>query len=984
MTLGDTELTDCNNEEQDILIRSEQQVLDCLIMTIDDAILSIHEDMSLAQLQMQKAKEQNLSDTYGMLLSANNMYEKSRRYEELLLQVKDELYDTRIIVNLTEENGETEEEEIKIGLHELGSGGKIYVCSWKLPVCRHYLMDNSPEDFHGKVIDKFGRKYETDYHLKMKRKVTIHFDKVKKVTHLYPLTEEEAEHIISDEFLRTLLERRTEKEFQNIVFSIQKKQGTIIQLPYNENIIVQGCAGSGKSMIMLHRLPILLYDNHDVLEKNSIYVITPSKAYIQLADNLRIQLEISDLKMGTLADYYNDKLEKYGIKPSVYGRSHSRIAVTEEQEEYVYSNACILDIEHEINDLIDKGYYDFTYALDFFHLDFKINGSHPTDVIRQMVIATTHIVQANNKILKEYEALFKSVSNGFRDLHNMLKGRKLAIMQRIYRNSASVSRDIRKLKQEMEKLDPKKNEIAYKSRMQSLDNLQKRADIYNDDLYKAASDDAYFEQLEIIDKKLIASMQAYGGIKQNISNSDLHSLYAHIKDRERAKEIYDVIFEAFNETEEKYLNYTDSMKDRLQSIYSDIERLLKMNETYLSEDNIQSVITCKKYYEDLGKTLPIKVYTSILEKMGRKIITTKNGSLGAVAMDCSPYLFTGIVYMIQGAPNVGKEKLISIDEAQNLAPNELRLLKRLNNNDVIFNLYGDIDQHIEHTKGVDEWSDFDSIVNFSRHELNENYRNAKQITDYCNAHFNMNMLAINLPGRGVHDSISDRKELDEVIKKILTGAAHPGIKAIIVKTAEEAAEIMKQYHQFAGYLNDMENANTDIRASAWNIMTVRQAKGLEFNTVIALSGNMTRNEKYIAYTRALDELYIYEKQIQIETIPASGTNVDKIEKSTAWLKEQQGSASAGEREREKTNHHRSTTKKIVVIRKSHLRDFLIQQGCVVKDLRSEGGCLWVTGSKKELAPIIKRVGSEFGVTGQFMTAAKPIGNKPGWFTKSNK
>ena len=69
---------------------------------------------------------------------------------------------------------------------------------------------------------------------------------------------EEAAKIISDEFLQELLERRSSPEFKNIVFSIQKRQGEIIQAPFNRHMVVQGCAGSGKSMIMLHRIPILL------------------------------------------------------------------------------------------------------------------------------------------------------------------------------------------------------------------------------------------------------------------------------------------------------------------------------------------------------------------------------------------------------------------------------------------------------------------------------------------------------------------------------------------------------------------------------------------------------------------------------------------------------------------------------------------------------------------------------------------------------
>ena len=39
-------------------------------------------------------------------------------------------------------------------------------------------------------------------------------------------------------------------------------------------------------------------------------------------------------------------------------------------------------------------------------------------------------------------------------------------------------------------------------------------------------------------------------------------------------------------------------------------------------------------------------------------------------------------------------------------------------------------------------------------------------------------------------------------------------------------------------------------------MTVYESKGLEFTCVVVSDANMTANEKYIAYTRALKELAV--------------------------------------------------------------------------------------------------------------------------------
>ena len=47
-----------------------------------------------------------------------------------------------------------------------------------------------------------------------------------------------------------------------------------------------------------------------------------------------------------------------------------------------------------------------------------------------------------------------------------------------------------------------------------------------------------------------------------------------------------------------------------------------------------------------------------------------------------------------------------------------------------------------------------------------------------------------------------------------------------------------------------------IEAEKASFMTVAEVRGLEFDTAIVFENGMTRNERYIAFTRSLSELYI--------------------------------------------------------------------------------------------------------------------------------
>ena len=94
------------------------------------------------------------------------------------------------------------------------------------------------------------------------------------------LTKEEIagrdEEIIFDPYLKEILRARKEQEeISDIIETIQEKQYEIITKPERSSFVLQGCAGSGKTMIMLHRLSFLMYNNEG-LKPADVLVITPS------------------------------------------------------------------------------------------------------------------------------------------------------------------------------------------------------------------------------------------------------------------------------------------------------------------------------------------------------------------------------------------------------------------------------------------------------------------------------------------------------------------------------------------------------------------------------------------------------------------------------------------------------------------------------------------------------------------------------------
>lgn len=299
------------------------------------------------------------------------------------------------------------------------------------------------------------------------------------------------------------------------------------------------------------------------------------------------------------------------------------------------------------------------------------------------------------------------------------------------------------------------------------------------------------------------------------------------------------------------------------------------NSLYLPQDYLQKLLDTNTYYSEAVINTVHKIYLLLMKKLGQE----PDGKGNLDALECSPYLYLQILFQFNGAPNDTSESLITIDEAQNMAPEELRLIKAVNGNHVVFNLFGDVKQHIEGEKGIDDWRMLSDIASFKKEYMQENYRNARQITAYCNKRFKLNMRAINLDGTGVHE-ITSESAFEEVFSGIFQKPQNVGLSCIIVKNPSEADELLAKYEMYISRIHDMTKESVELQRTKWNLMTVEQSKGLEFETVFAVTGRMSENEKYITYTRALNELYVYDEEIKLSVISIKTGDTEKADKKT--------------------------------------------------------------------------------------------------------
>ena len=153
------------------------------------------------------------------------------------------------------------------------------------------------------------------------------------------------EEILFDPYLRSIIQsRKDDVQIRDIIRTIQEKQFDIITRPERESFVLQGCAGSGKTMILLHRLSYLMYNN-EALRPRDVLVITPSVSFNAFIDELSQVLELQKVKTTTLRDYFFRALLNEGVDLKAH------LTGDREEEEYlryVYSPRFCTDAEKQV------------------------------------------------------------------------------------------------------------------------------------------------------------------------------------------------------------------------------------------------------------------------------------------------------------------------------------------------------------------------------------------------------------------------------------------------------------------------------------------------------------------------------------------------------------------------------------------------------------------------------------------------------------
>lgn len=590
---------------------------------------------------------------------------------------------------------------------------KLEIVDWRAPLARRYYQKSRIEF----SINEYDYKTVLRRALRTKDGKVLEFKNEFLSVRDY-LTSEEIggrdEEILFDPYLREIIkDRKEEPAVRDIIETIQEKQYEIITCPEEKSFVLQGCAGSGKTMVMLHRLSYLMYNNEEIKSRD-VLLITPSDSFNAFIDELAAILELERVKTVTVFEYFLQVLknEKIDLAEKIdFGEKEPT-----EYLEYVYSPAFIADVKKKLDKVYDSLYGLFT-------------GKECREYIAR-------IAEDCKRQIADYECV---------------KNASLRVRR-------TVLGEIK---------EKKEGGLYYTKPFRELMNCVLDADDFFSGTLagERAKNPAYFY------RQLTAFYKSAGFVARNTEKivgeaaSALEELKAELE-----KEIADLKrYRQKIGSTEVYV-YADRIQKR-QTLISEIDRVekhvLSIGENNAAFAEFYTYLRGEKNFSTIGSGESFVDTVRFFYRETIKKYKLAHGMKNGKMYPSDAYALCTLMALL-GKDLTPKYSFVFVDEGQDVSKGEYELLRTINER-AKFNVFGDLEQNVTAWRGVKDWKEV--FPGFEIFSLNQNYRNTNQIVDFVASALEVDMRSIGFDGpevsyvspRGIGAFFRDKKGLKAII-----------------------------------------------------------------------------------------------------------------------------------------------------------------------------------------------------------------------------
>lgn len=244
------------------------------------------------------------------------------------------------------------------------------------------LTQKIVDNYHNQRLQDIAFNDKT-YKYDLYRQIKIEDSKLKKVFPLLQIKGEDEHYSeklkeITDMFLLEVLNsRRNEKNMLSIIANIQRQQYEIISEMERCNYIVNGCAGSGKTAIMIHRL-YFMKERHKNVEWDKVVIISPSPMFKEYSFSLMKEFNLDKIIQMSIEEYYWSILLEYDVY--FKGKEKEYVSFISYEGDFIeeyFSNKLLSQIQEQVKIFINS-IFDIAY-------EFNIKPENDTKTLREKI-----------------------------------------------------------------------------------------------------------------------------------------------------------------------------------------------------------------------------------------------------------------------------------------------------------------------------------------------------------------------------------------------------------------------------------------------------------------------------------------------------------------------------------------------------------------------------------------------------------------------
>ena len=636
---------------------------------------------------------------------------------------------------------------------------------------------------------------------------------------------------------------------------------------------MQGCAGSGKTQCLIHRLFFL----RESLSENGwdkVLLITPTQLFRNYSSELMRRYRLTDVTNCSLADFYCQLLQSYDQR---FRNRQYQFELTEEYlpDKYlrrVYAPEQIAEIEAEINNAIHRHVKEGCALAE---IEFNERLPITIDFVNRVAQRLSDAIQrfddterafADDPEYREHRDAINELDKQIKALHRR-QAELLEVRSRLDSSKAlydQLTADLAKAKAEEEEWE----RIVDSNEKEIVNEMVAQADAastatYGYDLSLSARRYAralyYFLEMTVPDGERAIYNQAYRELLHGITEECQEALNTFLR----------------KQTPAAWLRNYEQRLQTNQTNLDDVATDIELNQLYLDDHtswlqghNVEdaqkqrqahrAALEHARYYlsriessvfeqEVWNALAPLKKEYDI-ETLHIEQLDDGHQRQTRILYKSDLLFYLKIYTTLHTTKSLRNYGMICVDEGQDMHAADYQLIREIYPRAVL-NIFGDTEQVLHESCGISDWrsdTDIDTV-----YTMNDNYRNTPAIVDFCNSEFGSDMRYC-----GTIREEQRPKILDNTAQ--LLDAINQGISTIVLRDKESYELLCELSGSLSSRFEYIDTKSNVVPAGKVACYSIYAAKGLEFSKVLVFAEGMTKNQRIVACTRAMDELFYFE------------------------------------------------------------------------------------------------------------------------------